>query len=1366
MATEPKISRKWPRRVALTLLVLIIVMALFLLAARLVMRSSWGHGFVEAKIESIAPAGQSIEIKGMNGDLLGHFQIEKMTISDAQDTWMNVHDIDVKWSPWSLLRRDVVIDSLSVSSAQLSRRPIIVPSHEPLSVPFKSYSLENLSIPELDLAQSVFGREVSVAATGGARHGQKGGALKLDSHTLNSPVEDSAIIDLKWSPAFLLTGDAKIIGEAGGLIASFLNFGTQDTMHLDVITSGTQENLTTTLNGRLDERAFLTGEIRKIGRKADITANLSPKVIPKFESFDDILGGDIALNAAIDDLSENARITAQLIAPKLEADFIAAKSAKGYHFPKLEIIARAPLSSFPDTPASAETIRLSGSGALEDAISFSGNVQALSVKYKDYEISSIDGPLALKLQDTVLDFDSRLTGDVSDLESFAKLVGGNPKLFAKGQYDLQNKAIILSASDVQLPGLKVTAQGRASLSDATADMSGSFNIEKGILDGGLPASLSGRFETQTIDGKIALDVTGNAEDFKGLHEPLPQLLGDTAVIKAQAIIESGRTISVNTFSVSGDDLSVTGRGDYGFDGAVTANVDYAAGGFAIGNTKLSSIKGIAKASGRAGAVDFDLAGTIPGLIGASQELSDVNFSAKGRQSGQKITADIDITGESDQGEISLETEAVYANGRWAASNADVKLGDLSVKGNLSGRGAELAQLSGDFRITGDPSQYIPAEAAAFDVTLSDSVVEVSGELSAITSGPLTDGALTILAKGPRDAVNFDVKLRGETVIADINRDLNLAANGRVDLTLPLASIETGISGNLGDYQISTSTPLTLSQTDNGLRGDGALNLLGGGLAFALDAQSNSLTLSSESLKMADILSLMGRAGLEGRAAFKVDLRKTANGFDGELSGNLTGVRQPGSEAKPLDTVLTGQLIAGQMALRAESNSDALTGAATLDGNLTTSMASPFIEWPPASPLRGEAIAQGSIMSLMDLFMPPETKLGGELSLDMRYSLPLDARGLKGSMSLTGGSFEQGDIGLILNEIEFASIFDGATLSVSNLTAKDNKSGTLTGSGKMDFGFEDGSTINLTANKLRVLDRREGFAVMSGDLKLDHDGDRLALKGGLIVDDASVSIANLPSAGRPTLDVSFSEDETQEEKPVKTATELDIKISSPSRIKLTGRGVNASMALKAHLTGAFNVPILSGETEITRGRFDFLGKRFDLKDSKVVFNDDIMQSRLAVAALRETAELTAAINVTGTVSRPEIELTSTPEYPEDEVLSRILFGRSASQLTTIETARLAAALAQLSGGGGFDLMGGLENALGLDTLDFGQSDSGQTQLTTGKYLSDNVYVEVRSSAEGTPGLAVEWTPKKNISIEAETAPGETQRVSVQWQKDFD
>jgi translocation and assembly module TamB len=194
--------------------------------------------------------------------------------------------------------------------------------------------------------------------------------------------------------------------------------------------------------------------------------------------------------------------------------------------------------------------------------------------------------------------------------------------------------------------------------------------------------------------------------------------------------------------------------------------------------------------------------------------------------------------------------------------------------------------------------------------------------------------------------------------------------------------------------------------------------------------------------------------------------------------------------------------------------------------------------------------------------------------------------------------------------------------------------------------------------------------------------------------------------------------------------------------------------------------VTGHMSIERGRFDFLSKRFEFGESSVVLQEDALQSRLSLEAVRQTSELKAVVEITGTLERPEIKLTSEPNLPEDEVLSRILFGRSPTQLTAIETARLAVAISQLSGGGGFDLFGSLENAIGLDRLEIGQNDTGKTQLTTGKYLSDDVYLEVRTAAEGTPSVAVEWQVRDNVSVEAETLPDEGERLSVQWKKDFD
>jgi translocation and assembly module TamB len=76
---------------------------------------------------------------------------------------------------------------------------------------------------------------------------------------------------------------------------------------------------------------------------------------------------------------------------------------------------------------------------------------------------------------------------------------------------------------------------------------------------------------------------------------------------------------------------------------------------------------------------------------------------------------------------------------------------------------------------------------------------------------------------------------------------------------------------------------------------------------------------------------------------------------------------------------------------------------------------------------------------------------------------------------------------------------------------------------------------------------------------------------------------------------------------------------------------------------------------------------------------------------------------------------------------VLFGRSASQLSPFEAAQLAAGVAALAGGGGFDVIGNLRELAGLDRLSFGGEASGLT-VAGGRYITDNVYLEIIGGGE--------------------------------------
>ena len=157
---------------------------------------------------------------------------------------------------------------------------------------------------------------------------------------------------------------------------------------------------------------------------------------------------------------------------------------------------------------------------------------------------------------------------------------------------------------------------------------------------------------------------------------------------------------------------------------------------------------------------------------------------------------------------------------------------------------------------------------------------------------------------------------------------------------------------------------------------------------------------------------------------------------------------------------------------------------------------------------------------------------------------------------------------------------------------------------------------------------------------------------------------------------------------------------------------------------------------------FAGQRFQIADSGVVHLGSTPQAiRLDLAATREDPTLTAVIRIAGTAAKPTITLTSTPVLPRDEVLSQVLFGASASQLSPLQAAQLASAVSGLASGGGFDVIGGLRNFAHLDRL--GISDTPTvggtlvggkyvyntaTTVSGGKYISNKVYLELIGGRE--------------------------------------
>ena len=162
-------------------------------------------------------------------------------------------------------------------------------------------------------------------------------------------------------------------------------------------------------------------------------------------------------------------------------------------------------------------------------------------------------------------------------------------------------------------------------------------------------------------------------------------------------------------------------------------------------------------------------------------------------------------------------------------------------------------------------------------------------------------------------------------------------------------------------------------------------------------------------------------------------------------------------------------------------------------------------------------------------------------------------------------------------------------------------------------------------------------------------------------------------------------------------------------------------------------------------------------------------RFEVVAEHKGSDIIARIRLTGTPASLKLTLDSTPPLPSDEILSRILFGRSVTQISPVQALQLAAAVKALAGGSSiFDVMDRTRQFLGVDQLDIKTSGDtkGDAALSMGKYLRDDVYLEVEQGLgkeSGKVSVEMELTP--NITIETEAGADAQGGVGFNWKWDY-
>ena len=612
----------------------------------------------------------------------------------------------------------------------------------------------------------------------------------------------------------------------------------------------------------------------------------------------------------------------------------------------------------------------------------------------------------------------------------------------------------------------------------------------------------------------------------------------------------------------------------------------------------------------------------------------------------------------------------------------------------------------------------------------------------------------------------------------------LAANARLSPSLWLAATQGQANGvdfrapSPARIEIARGTyRLQPTRIDFSRAGTGGSLRVAGVYGAGTEAQ-----LRLDKLDVSVANALVSNLGLGGTATGAIDYRQARGAAVPIINGRF---RIANFTRSSLATVSAPVDVVAAVALDASGGSArALVqrGGATV-GRLVATLRplGPGASWSArlmAAPLSGGIRYNGPSGVLFSLAGLANQQLSGPIAVAADFGGRVDAPQLNGLIRADALTYDNETYGTRLTRMAIAGRFTNDRLEITRLSAAAG-SGTVQAQGSVGFSAASGYPIDIraTLNNAQLARSDALGATATGTIAVTNS----KASGGSITGDLRIPEARYEIIRQGQAEVAELTGVRRKSDIVKAAGvappaapsglfKLDLRVRADNRLFVSGMGLESEWEADMRVTGTSAAPRVVGRLQIVRGTYSFSGKRFEVTKGDVRFNGGpIADPDIALTATTTTSDVTVTINVAGTGQNPRITFTSTPALPQDEVLSRLLFGSSVTNLSPIQAIQLAAALNSLRGsGGGLNPLGKLRSATGIDRLRILGADEAtgrSTSLAAGKYITRNVYVEIITDARGFTATQLEVSLTKALSVLSQAGSFGGSNATVRYKKDF-
>ena len=507
----------------------------------------------------------------------------------------------------------------------------------------------------------------------------------------------------------------------------------------------------------------------------------------------------------------------------------------------------------------------------------------------------------------------------------------------------------------------------------------------------------------------------------------------------------------------------------------------------------------------------------------------------------------------------------------------------------------------------------------------------------------------------------------------------------------------------------------------------------------------------------------------GRVDYRFDRRPT-----GRADLKVRGLSRSGLvlASKPIDLGIAAVLDGQKAAMRAV----AVSGGKTIgraQARFAPLGSGPVVAALMNAPMQMQLRYTGPADTLWRLSGVEVFDLSGPVAIGADIGGRLVDPQIRGSLRAEGARIESAVTGTVIQGLSASGRFAGSRLALSDIRGSTPGGGSLSGSGTVGFsGGAAGFDLAFQAAQARLLDRDDIQADVSGPVRIRSSGHGGTISGQLRLDSGRFTLGQASATAKvPQLKVRDTNVDPAEVIEIAQLEpwRLDLKVVGGDLV-VRGLGIDSRWTTSLDIAGTADAPRLTGTASLVRGVYEFAGRGFRLDRGTIRFRGESPPDPLLdIHAEAQVQGVDAAVTVTGTGLKPQIAFTSIPALPQDELLSRLLFGTSITNLSAPEALQLATAVAALqSGSGSLDPINAVRRAVGLDRLRIVPADvaTGQkTAISAGKYIGRKLFVEVITDGQGYSATRIEYQVTRWLSLLSSVSTIGRTSANVRVSKDY-